>query len=118
MSLLPIDYTKLNPGIQKAVQFLREHGFDTRDSGDGQTHEYECDMPIPYVHIVTEAKVDLALEADRLYLLLKEKGIDFEDAVNEEGEMLGPVIEAHYNPHEEIGTISLFNVGDDELFGN
>lgn len=41
----------MNPGIAYTVKTLREWGFDTTDSGDGQTHDHECDLPVPYVYI-------------------------------------------------------------------
>lgn len=43
--------TPLNPGIVKTVEFLRTNGFITMDSGDGETHAFECDQPYPYVHM-------------------------------------------------------------------
>jgi len=33
----------LNPGIRRLVVWLRANGFDTCDSGDGQTHDHACD---------------------------------------------------------------------------
>ena len=46
MSELPDD---LNPGIRQTVQLLRDHGFETCDSGDGETHDRACDRPHGYV---------------------------------------------------------------------
>jgi hypothetical protein len=48
----------LNPGIRHTVQTLRGWGFDTRDSGDGATREFPCDLPHPYVHILTTHHFD------------------------------------------------------------
>ena len=31
----------MNPGIAYTVKTLREWGFDTTDSGDGQTHDHQ-----------------------------------------------------------------------------
>lgn len=33
----------LNPGIARTVQWLNSQGFMTTDSGDGATHDHECD---------------------------------------------------------------------------
>ena len=50
-----IDYgpIPLNPGIVRTVALLREHGFETTDSGDGETHAAECDQMTGYVAIAT-----------------------------------------------------------------
>jgi hypothetical protein len=45
------DETLLNPGIRGAVRFLRALGWETCDSGDGETHAYACDREEAYVVI-------------------------------------------------------------------
>jgi hypothetical protein len=65
-----IDLSKLNPGIRNAVAWFRANGFDTCDSGDGSTHEFDCDLVEPYVHVTLDR--DTALdETDRLAFLLE-----------------------------------------------
>lgn len=92
-----MDVASLNPGIRDAVLALREAGFDTQNSGDGQTHDCECDRDYPFV-VIRVDPADLVATADRLALFLSEKGISVdedgpdglpEDSVN---------IEAFYNP--------------------
>lgn len=97
---------QLNPGIRMMVQWLREMGFDTRDSGDGRTHQFECDLPIPYVHIMVEP-AKLVEETDRLMRLLAKVGIEIEPC-DEEGKV--PSIESVYLPANRMGLISVFNV--------
>jgi hypothetical protein len=109
-----IDLEKLNPGIRATVRFLREHGFNTCDSGDGVTHEFECDLPIPYVHIQCDAD-KLASEADRLAELMKSVGVNFDDVSDPQDDpdaaMHDPNIEATYLPlGSREGFIHLFNV--------
>lgn len=97
---------KLNPGIVKTVEWLQSKGFDTRDSGDGETHDYECDLPFPYVHMVTEPET-LVSEARRLQAELKSIGIELEP-LDEYGE--AKAIETSFNPVTNLAIISLFNV--------
>ena len=97
----------LNPGIRKTVAWLMKHGFETCDSGDGRTNEFECDLPVPYVHILVP-KSRLVEEADRLKSLLEyEKGIAIQPM---DEEISFPSIQAHYNPADGSATVSLFNV--------
>jgi hypothetical protein len=60
------DYEQLDPGIRKVVRWMRENGFETTDSGDGETKtDMDCafDMPNVAVHCT---RADLFIEADRL----------------------------------------------------
>jgi hypothetical protein len=108
----PIDTSKLNPGIRELVKALRADGFDTRDSGDGKTHEFECDQPYPYVHIVVGNHFRLVHEVVRLKKWLADRGVIVEPA-DEDGKAI--VIEGTYNPAHEAAVISLFNVTDKML---
>lgn len=109
----------LNPDIVRTVDLLRKHGFETTDSGDGKTHDFECDISNAYVHIVVEPASALTDRADDLLRLLTPYGLSFgQEAFNENGEMAGPYIEAHYSPADGLATISVFNVDDARLFGD
>ena len=44
-----MNYDTLNPGIREVVRRLREAGFQTCDSGDGSTRQFECDPGAPDV---------------------------------------------------------------------
>jgi hypothetical protein len=102
------DYNALNPGIRETVKWLRERSYDTQDSGDGATRQFECDQPVPYVHIKAEPKW-LVKEADRLRSDLYAEGIVVQ-AMNEEGTAVA--IEASYNPADGFAIITLWNVND------
>ena len=41
----------MNPGIKKTVAWLNARGWPTIDSGDGETHDHECDREYAYVVI-------------------------------------------------------------------
>lgn len=105
----------LNPGIRHTVQTLRSWGFETCDSGDGVTHEFECDLDVPYVHILCPPAL-LASETDRLVNLLRGAGINFEDGPDPQDDPVGaalhPNVEACYLPlyGADSGYIHLFNV--------
>lgn len=86
--------TPINPGILKTVQFLNANGFKTTDSGDGETHDFECDMPFPYVHIEVNP-YELISESQRLFWLLAAEGVAVGEC-NEEN--TAPTVEASYNP--------------------
>lgn len=94
----PLDIESLNPGIRVTVRRLRELGFDTIDSGDGKTHEFECDQDMPYVHIRVEP-CDMLVEAHRLA-----------DAVKH---IAGATVEASYSPADKVALLHLFGVSDE-----
>ncbi len=105
----------LDPGIEKTVLWLREHGFDTTDSGDGKaTARYYADQPVeesasamhfccaildfPHVAIRVESH-ELSTKADSLFLLLHARGV-----------------ECGYNPADGVAYIFLSGVDDALLF--
>jgi hypothetical protein len=97
----------LNPGIRSTVLKLREWGFDTRDSGDGKTHQFECDLPIPFVHIMASSPNFVWNEMESLRVRLSDEyGIDV-GMSNEEGDV--PAIEG-FIPANGQAFISLYNV--------
>lgn len=111
MEPLPAD---LNPGIVRTVTWLRAHGFDTRDSGDGQTHQHACDRGYAYV----SARVDparLIHECGRLVVLLAEAGLEvapiargFEGADG----VSRPCIQGSYDPGDGVAVIDLMGLCD------
>lgn len=97
----------MNPGIIKTVEWLNDNGFYTTDSGDGETHDFACDQPIPYVHIKIAPPENVIKEAKRLQKLLDNIGIITVPVNNSNSE---PSIEVSYNTGQEFATISLYNV--------
>lgn len=66
-----IDLKSLDPGIVSTVILLRAYGFETTDSGDGETKPEEY-RTIPGPHVVVQVPAnDLVREADRLLDVLK-----------------------------------------------
>lgn len=118
----------LNPGIRKTVEWLGSHGFRTCDSGDGKTRDFECDLPMPYVHIIVPrtgdvVDPDVTRAADRLAELLVLRGIKLGEAydpelvANPDPARVGqPYIEASYNPVSDVNFVSLYNC-DDAVMG-
>lgn len=102
-----IDFSSLNPGIVKTVKWLLSLGFHTVDSGVGVTHEYECDLDYPYVHMRVDDPTKLVSETQRLHSELQKLGINIEH-MNEDTS--SPCIEAYYFPVNSFAGISLFNV--------
>lgn len=101
------ELSQLNPGIRATVEWLNRHGFQTTDSGDGETHEFTCDLPYPYVHITVPARF-LVSEIDRLVELLRGRGVVVQP-MDEDCSV--PCLQGTYDPADGVGgVISLFNV--------
>ena len=70
----PIDYEAIDPGIRDTVRLLREHGFETTDSGDGVTKlgsGWSDTEAMPFPHVACHVTRDtLFAEADRLATVL------------------------------------------------
>lgn len=106
-----IDYDALNPGIRETVRMLRDHGFDTCDSGDGETAEFECDPGFPYVHMTVDP-VRMVQEADRLLEIMRPL-IDFDrECLTDDEMMIAPGVEASYHPKPGVAVLSVMNVCD------
>ena len=102
----------MNPNIQKLVKELNSWGFLTTDSGDGQTHDFECDREYPYVVIKGDHHTIIA-DSMRLMFLLKEKHEIKFKSLNEQGET--PYIQANYSPIDGHAFIEILNITDDML---
>lgn len=108
----------LDPGIRRTVVWLREHGFETSDSGDGISKLAAGDseaLEVP--HVVMEVhKHDLIEEADRLTRILsEERSIEVAQTSAQPG--AAPEIQASYDPANEIAIIVLLGLDDERLFG-
>lgn len=103
----------LNPGIRRTVQWLWSNGFQTCDSGDGETHEFECDFPRPNVVMLVEPD-ELISEGRRLYALLQSVGIHAMPLSGLDGDTT-PYIEGHWSPCDNMAMLSLYEVTDSML---
>lgn len=106
----PPDWASLNPGIKRLVALLRAHGFNTCDSGDGKTHDFECDRPEAYVSMTVSCE-RLVDEADRLLRVLRKHGIGV-GTMNVFG---GVMIQASYDPTDGSGILDLTGLTDEML---
>lgn len=70
-----LNYDTIDPGVRGLVRLLREHGFDTNDSGDGhskiaQGYDPEQMAHVPHVATGMLSADVAAAEAIRLHALL------------------------------------------------
>jgi hypothetical protein len=106
----PIDYEELNPGIRMVVWLLREAGFETISSGDGQTHACECDADFPFVTVRVKPKC-LVKEARRLARLLAGFGLALGEWTAE-GQPEGIVVDATYSTLLDGAFVQLAGLDD------
>lgn len=128
-----IDYTELDPGIRETVRFLRSHGFDTTDSGDGkfkfsQQGEDCCALPFANVAIVISDPITLTAHADRLSYVLEQAGIIVQPIGYREADAYSldepppwdvkeaVEIEASYDPANGSAILMVMYLDDDLLF--
>ena len=102
-------------GIRRTVAWLQGQGFETTDSGDGHSNEgMECALPFPNVTMVCPPE-KMAVESDRLMVLLAGRGVMVEPCSPEEPGP--PQIQASYDPANGVAAIVMVNVDDKLLFG-
>lgn len=104
-----------NPGIRNLLAWLWEQGFDTCDSGDGETRQYDCDQPFPFIAVRVSCPENLIQETRRLVSLFKERGHEAQ-VLETPGESLEGklVIEANFSPacSEMPATILVMGLAD------
>lgn len=115
------EYYELDKGIRDTVMWLRAEGFITTDSGDGVSKATEqpdmagvCEFP----HVAMRVEPDmLHSEADRLWDLLMDTGIDVFATTEVEGQEMPVVnVEATYFPASQSALILLTGVNDQMLW--
>jgi len=99
----------LNPGIRLTVAALSAAGFETCDSGDGETHQEECDREGSYVVIKSTSR-DLTAEAADLVLFLRHNGIEVVQIGCD-----GVQIQATYDPVDDTAIIDVSGIHDSLL---
>lgn len=102
-----LDPAILTPGIRKTVLWLREHGFDTTDSGDGVANVeagMEDALDIAHVHMST-TPLKMVGAARDLACLLETRKIKLEPGM----------IQATYDPMDGSAILSLYGVDDSML---
>jgi len=98
--------SELNPGIVKVVELLNAHGFDTVDSGDGETREYACDRVRGYVVVRLRDSQPLEASANKIAQLLTGRGVS-----------LGPSpdqvhVQANYSPIDGFRFVDIDGIHD------
>jgi hypothetical protein len=99
---------ELNPGIVKMVELINSMGFRTTDSGDGETHDHECDRDVGYVVVVLRADQKLHESADTIARKLMERGVKLATP----GSAEGTLIHSSYSPNDGVRLVDIHNVHD------
>lgn len=112
-----IDYDALDPGIRETVRWMRSHGFETTDSGDGVTKlaagwSRDEVLDVPHVHARVDP-FDLVRQADRLVSLVNGEGPGRLGLPFESGQLWS--VEASYHPVQSVAVLSLIGVNDDAI---
>ena len=129
------DYSELDPGIRNSVKFLRNHGFWTTDSGDGQTKfstgQYDAAevLDFPHICIVVEPR-NMIEESRKLAAVLgghgvqvQQRGLRHLDPQWYESQDEAPTwdvkqaveVEASYDPMTDIAVIMVSYINDELL---
>lgn len=96
----------INPGIRKTVALLNGAGFKTCDSGDGETHDFECDRDEGYVVVVLDEDDDIAQKTREVGDLLVAHGVD----VN--ATMESVIVQGTYGYADQLKTIDVHGIHD------
>jgi hypothetical protein len=105
------DAKGLNPGIVRTVAWLNANNFHTTDSGDGETHDFECDREHAYVVIMVQPPGYLLDVTERLVALLRQRDIDVRPIGGD-----GVCIQATYDPGDRTAVIDVMGLKDSVLF--
>lgn len=108
---------QINPGIQRLVAILVAHGFETCDSGDGETHDYACDRLYPYVSMRV-MPYEAINETARLKNLISGLGatvVSMTEAFGESPVPTSGCIQLSYDPCDKIAILDLLGVKDTDL---
>ena len=113
-------FEELDPGIRYTVRWLWSEGFDTTDSGDGESKlvgDDPCGCALPFPHVAVRVDPsNLYAEADRLWELLIQIGIDVHATFVENEQVCPRVnVEATYFPGSKTAMILLSGVRDSDL---
>lgn len=69
-----MNYDELDPGIRDVVRTLHAAGFETTDSGDGESKPqawYDCGEAIPFPHVLAETTPETMIaDAERMAAVL------------------------------------------------
>lgn len=107
----------INPGIRRTVALLIEAGFQTCDSGDGETHLHECDRDHGYVAAAVRPAVAVA-EADRLVKVLEGLGLRVEPLGWEKPPPGVVHVQATYLPASGYAFLEVEHIHDRMLLGS
>lgn len=101
----------LNPGIRLTVACLNAAGFETCDSGDGDTHEFDTDREGSYV-VIASSPESLVSDANSLLTFLELNHIQVIPLDSNES---GVQIQAIYEPLDGTAVIDVSGIHDQLL---
>ncbi len=106
-----VQYDSLDDGIRETVRLLRRHGFDTTDSGDGDTPQpYE---KLSYGHVVVVVGPgELARAACEIGRLMEDHGLAVVPRAPSDPPEGHVTIEGSYSPAEGIALVIVSHVLD------
>lgn len=110
-----LNYEELDPGIRELVRWLRSLGFDTCDSGDGESKPQERRfLDFQHVFIIVKEPQNLIEECLRLQTMLKrDHGIELKPSgPDEEG---NPEVGGSFDPANRLATIEVYHIEDSML---
>lgn len=113
-------FEDLDPGIRHTVRWLQSEGFDTTDSGDGESKlqgDDPCLCALPFPHVaISVSPARLHEEADRLWELLIQARINVTATIVDNEQLVPAVnVEATYFPGSKTAMILLSGVKDSDL---
>ena len=99
---------EFNPNIEKTIKLLWVNGFNTIDSGDGETHIFECDLEFPYIHIMSDQNniVDDCKDLKKIIEEYTSKKVGLVGIGDDAS------IQGTYDPVDSTAIITLLNVTD------
>lgn len=97
----------INPGIVKTVAALNAAGFETTDSGDGETHAAECDRDYGYVVVLVRNQDNLIPVSHQVAAELKRLGVPLDT-----GDGSGVSVQAMYSPLDRVATVDVAPIHD------
>jgi len=97
----------INPGIRRIVALLNEAGWETCDSGDGETRRCACDRDVGYVVVKLDLdRFDLEVATVDVYEFLRTHGIVFGHGPGE------ALISGSYSPIDGLALVNVHGVHD------
>jgi len=97
----------INPGIRETVRRLQEAGYETCDSGDGETHDHTCDRQEGYVVILLKDDDDIVEHVNKVGALLSSWGVDLSNPHHN-----GVLLQGNYGYADRLKMVDIHGIHD------